>query len=382
MTSPEQHDARSRLLLTGTALGVVALAAIAALLGLGLRPAEPRGDIAVARATSPRSNAARTAERRSDAIAARIPRRRLFARGSVWNRTLSDTAVIDASSVGMVQTLAVEVARERAAGIGPWISVGGTTTLYRVPSGTPTVRVALDEPSIRGGRALQRAFRAVPIPSGARPASGPDGHMTIWQPGTDRLWELYRARHESRWHARWGGAIRRVSKSPGYYTRSAWRGATSNWGATASSLPVIAGTILFDDLKKGRIRHALALNVPAARAGVFAWPAQRTDGNGPDTALPEGAQLRLDPTVDVKALQLSRLGKMIALAAQRHGLIVRDQTGHALSLFLENPARYRRHPYRKWLKDQTPQELLEGFPWERLQVLQMHLCTEAPCRAG
>jgi hypothetical protein len=382
MTPLEQDDARTRLLFAGATLGIVALAALGALLALGLRPADPQGDIAVARSSSPSDQAARTAARRADAIAARIPRGRLFARDSVWNRTVPATAPLDPSSLGMVQELAAEVARERAAGIGPWISVNGTTTLYRVPNGQPRVRVRLDDTSIRGGRALQRAFRAVPIPREARPASGPDAHMTIWQPGTKRLWELYRARRESGWRARWGGAIRRVSKSPGYYTGSAWRGATSNWGATATSLPVIAGTILREDLKKRRIRHALALNVPAARPGVFAWPAQRTDGNGLPTALPEGAQLRLDPTVDVEALNLPKLTEMIALAAQRHGLVVRDQTGHALSLFLQNPVPRRRDPYRKWFKGRTPQELLESFPWDRLQVLQMHLCTQPPCRPG
>jgi hypothetical protein len=381
MTSPEQ-DERTHLLVTGSILGLVALGALAALLALGLRPAEPGGDIAVARVAraGATDRATRTAARRADAMTARIPRRRLFARDSVWNRTLPSTAPLDPTSWTLVQALVAEVARERAAGIGPWISVHGTTTLYRVPDRQPRVRVVLDAPSIRGRRALRRAFRAVPIPSRARPAAGADAHMTIWQPGTNRLWELYRARRGSGWHARWGGAIRRVSKSPGYYTPAAWPGATSNWGATATSLPVVAGTILLDELKKGRIKHALALNIPAARPSVFAWPAQRTDGNGLSTALPEGAQLRLDPTLDVKALQLPKFTEMVALAAQRHGLVVRDQTGHALSLFVENPAPHRRHPYRKWFKGQTPQELLDRFPWDRLQVLQMKLCTEAPCR--
>ena len=37
-----------------------------------------------------------------------------------------------------------------------------------------------------------------------------------------------------------------------------------------------------------------------ARAGVFSWPAQRTDGllDSPD-AIPEGARFRLDPNLDI-----------------------------------------------------------------------------------
>jgi hypothetical protein len=204
--------------------------------------------------------------------------------------------------------------------------------------------------------------------------------MTVWQPSTDKLWEFFGARRQGRrWHARWGGAIRRVSRSRGYYTGAAWPGATRAWGATASSLPVIGGTMLLDELSSGRIEHALAMNVPAARAGVFAWPAQRTDGDGPPTAFPEGARLRLDPTVDIAELQLPRLTRMIARAAQRYGLVVRDQTGHGISLFGENPSQFPGSPYRRYFRGRTPQELLADFPWERLQVLEMHLCTTAPC---
>ena len=32
--------------------------------------------------------------------------------------------------------------------------------------------------------------------------------------------------------------------------------------------------------------------------------------------------------------------RMMAKAAQRYGIIVRDQTGHAISFFAENPSQY------------------------------------------
>ncbi len=194
----------------------------------------------------------------------------------------------------------------------------------------------------------------MPLPRTAKPAPGADRHLTVWQPSTDRLWEFFGARHAANgWHAQWGGAIRRVSKSPGYYTRAAWPGATPNWGATASSLPVIGGTMLLDELKTGRIDHALAINLPAPRAGIFSWPAQRTDGTGPPTALPEGAHLRLDPTVDVSTLHLPKLTRMIARAAQRYGLVVRDQTHHGISLFGEVPTRAARARLSQVLQGQV-----------------------------
>jgi hypothetical protein len=139
----------------------------------------------------------------------------------------------------------------------------------------------------------------------------------------------------------------------------------------------VAGAILAGDLRAGRIDHALAINVPASRAGVFTWPAQRTDGDGGLPTLPVGAHVRLAPDVDVNSLRLPRLTRMIAEAAQRYGLVVRGQD-RAIALVGEDPMRVQ-NPYRKYFLGRTSQQLLANFPWDRLQVLQMHLCTVAPC---
>jgi hypothetical protein len=310
---------------------------------------------------------------------------RLFAPDSVWNAPLAPDAPVDPASAQLVSALDVEVASEVTRGIGPWIATStASTPLYQVPADEPRVRVTLDAPATIPGRsALQAALDAVPIPPGARPAAGPDGHMTIWQPATDTLWELYKANDLSAgWHATWGGAIRQVSHSPGYYTADAWPGATSNWGATATSLPVIAGTILLGDIRAGVIDHALALNLPAPRAGVFAWPAQRSDGTGGPATLPEGARLRLDPHLNLDALTMPPLTRMIARAAQRYGMIVRDQTHGGISLFAEDPAVLGPRPYygpNGAYGGLTPLELLQKFPWSHLEVIQMHLCMKAPC---
>lgn len=376
----KREQAQARLLVAACGCAAAAVVAVAVLLGLGLTRSGP-GAIVVAR--QPEATQ-RASARPAPAVAATAPTGRLFAPTSFWNRRLPAAEAVDPSSPALVGALAVEVQRERQAGIGPWIGTGsGSTPLYRVERHQARGRVDLADGGLRGRRTLQRALASVPIPRGARPDPGGDRHLTIWQPSTDSLWELFGAYHDrSGWHARWGGAIRRVSESPGYYTAAAWPGATRNWGATASSLPVIGGTMLLDELRRGRIDHALAINLPAPRAGVFAWPAQRTDGTGPPTALPEGARLRLDPALDLTSLHLPKLTQMIALAAQRYGLVVRDQTHHAISLFGEVPTAGSANAYRPYYRGRTPGELLARFPWDRLQVLQMHLCTTAPCHKG
>jgi hypothetical protein len=380
--TPDPEEARARVLLTALGFALVALAAVGGLLALGLKRSEPHEVVQrPSRATVSALNAERTQERRSSAVGARDLTGQLFAPSSFWNKRLGDGAPLDPSSATLVQAFTTEIQRERAASIGPWIGAGaGSTPLYRVPQDQPRVRVVLDTSTSRGAKALRRAFASVPIPRNAKPAPGLDGHLTVWQPSTDRLWELFHARRERGvWHADWGGAIRNVSKSPGYYTANAWPGATRNWGATASSLPIVGGTILLSDLQRGRIDHALALNLPAPRAGEFAWPAQRTDGTGPPTALPEGARMRLDPAVNINDLALPKLGRMIARAAQRYGMVVRDQTHHGTSLWAEVVPTGSRRSLGSYLKDKTPAELLANFPWDRLQVLAMHVCKAAPC---
>jgi hypothetical protein len=391
MTPPEVEETRTRVFFAAFGFAIAAVAAIGVLLLLGLKRdakrdavfAPPKTTVSI---VAPASQAQRTAKRRSEALPAERPKSDrpkadLFAPTSFWNQRLPRTTPTDPSSTTLVQALVAEVAREQAATIGPWIGANsGSTPLYRVQRAQHRVRVHLDSRTSRGARALQRAWASVPIPNDAKPAVPPDRHMTIWQPATDTLWDFFGARKVADgWHAEWGGAIRHVSKSPGYYTRAAWPGASRSWGATASSLPVIGGTMLLNELRSGHIDHALALNVPAARPGVFAWPAQRTDGDGPLSALPEGARLRLDPSLDVGSLHLPRMTRMIALAAQRYGLVVRDQTHHGISLFAENPAQFGGDPYKRYFRGRTPPQMLANFPWDRLQVLQMHLCTAAPC---
>jgi hypothetical protein len=304
----------------------------------------------------------------------------LFAPASVWNAPIPADAPVDPNSAYLVQSLTAEIAREEAAGIGPWIqTTDSSTPLYTVPRDQPTIPVRLP---VQSGRfvALQRALLHVPIPANATPAAGSDRHMTIYQPATDRMWDLWEAaKLPDGWHAAWGGAIDHVSRFPGYYTAGAWPGATSQWGATASSFPVIGGTILVRELRRGRIDHALAMDVPDTRAGVFAWPAQRTDGTGGEDTLPEGARLRIDPRVHLGSLGLPPATLVLARAAQRYGIIVRDRTTHATAFYAQDPTPRRYDPYAELFGGESPGALMAAFPWTDLQVMRMSICSTAPC---
>jgi len=304
-----------------------------------------------------------------------VPRGALFAPSSVFNAPLSPNAAIDPSSPQLVARLLEDVNREQHAHNGPWIETTSySTPVYRVSAQQPVVSVKLDnhEP---WARTLRVALRAVPIPPHARPAVGSDAQMTIWQPSTDRLWELWKAsKGPDGWHALWGGAINGVSKSPGYYTSHSWPGARSFWGATATSLPVLGGAMTIAEVKRGSIKHALAIDLPSTRAGVYAWPARRTDGEDPSAnSIPEGTRLRIDPRLNIAGLNLPPIAEEMALAAQRYGMIVRDQTHHAIGFYAEDPTPTGSNPYPMLMEYETPAEILAEFPWKYVEVLRMSL---------
>ena len=303
----------------------------------------------------------------------------LFAPSSVWRAPLPATPALDPAGLEIVGKLQATVAQNLVDRTGPWIeTTGSSTPLYVVGPTQPGVRVTLD-----GGAwatSLQQALNAVPVPNNAVPASGPDKHLTVWQPSTDRLWELWHARKlTDGWHADFGGAIQGVSRDPGYYTTTSWPTLSQPWwGATATSLPVVAGTMLLSELRAGVIPHALSLNIPFARPKAYSWPAQRTDGTSTDLrGIPEGARFRIDPTVNISQLNLPPMTRMMALAVQKYGMVVRDQTAWAVGFHAEDPRQFGgTDPYYGsggFFGGKYPIDLLQKFPWERLQLLKMDL---------
>lgn len=148
---------------------------------------------------------------------------RFFSPTSFWNTAPPASAPLDPESAPLTAALQAEVEAELAVGNGSWIN----TTRYSVPIYTvsaeqPTVRVQLVDSS---SPALQAAFAQVPLPPG-RPAAGTDGHLVVWQPSKNRLWEFWRLQRTTEGpKASWGGTIGSVSTNPGAYGPEAWPGA-------------------------------------------------------------------------------------------------------------------------------------------------------------
>jgi hypothetical protein len=298
---------------------------------------------------------------------------RFFSPESVWNRPLADDEPIDPRSAAYVQSLRAQVQRNFDQRYYPTIATTRwSVPIYVVSADQPRVPVRLVGRAVAYGQGFQRALRGgVPIPADARPAAGADTHIVVYQPATDTMWEFWTAhRRGNGWQVGWGGVMHRVSRSPGHVEAIG----SVQTGATATSLPLVGGLITLRDLRRRSIDHALAVAIPESRAAVWSRPAQRTDGGNPSLdAIPAGARFRLDPSVDIDALNLPPFTAMLARAAQRYGILVRD-TSPVVTFYAQDPTPTGSNPWQAALGSEIP-EMLRRFPWDRLQVVRTQLWT-------
>jgi hypothetical protein len=303
---------------------------------------------------------------------------KLFAPGSVWNARVPDHPALDPNSEAISNTL-LQMTQTHTV----WIDTDAySTPIYTVGPDQPRVPVRLT--SWRSQTSMANLLRqGIPIPRAAQPATGSDAHLTVWQPSKDRLWDLWgSAKSGGKWTAQTADAFNHVSQSPGYSSTESWPPFTDQtWTSTATSLPVSAGTMTVGQIRRGRIGHALALDIPGARAGEYSWPAQQTDGYDNSAAsIPEGAHFVLKRGYNCGKLKL-RIAHTICWAAKYRGLIVRDQAP-GVGLYAEDPVRFgsgAKDPYygsSKLFGGEYPNRFLapDRFPWSQMKLLKMHLC--------
>jgi hypothetical protein len=197
-------------------------------------------------------------------------------------------------------------------------------------------------------------------PDGLRPSGNADGHMAVFQPD-GLVVETYATIVLS------DNTVVCLSYM---VTDSMKAGDGVQNGVTASMIPVYAGLIRRDELAAGKIDHAIKVVVPAEMlAPAYIYPAYAFDrGAMAETppysgTLPMGARLAIPAAVDLARLKLrTRIGKVVAQAAQRYGFVVTDRGGSGITLILEAgmPSTYA------WNRD--VEEDLRSILWETVRV--------------
>ncbi|HVJ47312.1 MAG TPA: hypothetical protein VM511_13045 [Luteolibacter sp.] len=301
------------------------------------------------------------------------PTIQVFSKDSFWYKPIPADAPLHENSENFVK----EFLRQKKAYYGT-VAINTkeyASPVYIVDKKVPKIDVGFNDPRQKAGYvwpALVEQWKDVPLPAYAEPADGTDQELTLYQPSTDTIWEFWLMRKvEGKWVAAWGGKMEKASKNDGIFP--------DRLGTTATSLPFLGGQITAAEMKAQRIDHVMGIAlVDLEHFSVVSWPASRSDGYNPEKSpnrIPEGLRFRLDPSVDVEALQMHPIGKAIARAAQKYGFVIWDKAG-AITLRAENPKGYtlteRPDPYPE-LFGGTPQySILNGFPWDKLQFLPMN----------
>ncbi len=299
---------------------------------------------------------------------------RLYSPESPFNQPLPADPALAPDSARLVQGLArAEAQKGFVLTVDEW-----TVPTYFAGADTPTATVQLGGAPPQWGMAphalayppgsgdglpeqMPSQLHGVPIPPGAVPDPSLDAHMTVVDYAAGCEYDLYGAhRAADGWHAVWANSTR--IDGTGVYP--------SGLGAKASGFASLAGLVWPEELRKGRIDHALFFAYPFTRSGGPVSPATASDGRVDDSgALPEGARLQLDPNLDLDQLGLMPYQRTIAEAMQTYGIVLGD-TGGAFGLYAVGRQGFPGNPYEGLLPDEDFPSL-SPIPTDRFRVLDL-----------
>jgi hypothetical protein len=147
------------------------------------------------------------------------------------------------------------------------------------------------------------------------PIEAGDHHALVLDAFRCQLYELFGAQHPGpgQWSATAAAIfdLRTNQLRPAQWT-----------SADGAGLPVIPGLAKYEEVKTGRIGHALRFTVPNTR-NLYVWPARHAASNKADPVLPPmGARFRLKSSFDVT--RFSPETRVILEALQEYGMMLAD----------------------------------------------------------
>jgi hypothetical protein len=197
--------------------------------------------------------------------------------------------------------------------------------------GRPVIWVPADQPMVPlsvqagcGSSLLASTGTSAPIPRWAPSSGSPGSALTVYQPSSDTVWELYEARPVTTggsganrgWSACWGGKAY-LNTFTGVFSLP--------YGETATGISNLATEVTEADVLSGSIRHAIALQV--ANCSMSVYPANRTNcGYYPGNPA-EGQWFRFSPSVDCAAYDTTPFENEVCVAGKRYGFVIVDQGG-------------------------------------------------------
>jgi hypothetical protein len=210
--------------------------------------------------------------------------------------------------------------------------------LYQANAGTPLQSVATNLGGEGWGQGGPGAVGQMPIPPGATPDDSSDAHMSVITADRTKEYGCWAMNFNVARAGAWFAQLCATSDLTGNGVRPPATVANPWWtahGARACGFPLVAGLIRADEIRAGRIDHALVFAYPALRKNRFTPPASTNSSDGADYGIPCGGRIQFDPSIDVTKLGLSPAGVTIMRALQQYGAYVGDYSG-ALSMYADN----------------------------------------------
>ncbi len=291
---------------------------------------------------------------------------RPFSADSPWNTPIPADAQLESNSAQLVSAFIKSTpwGEHLDINIAKW-----SVPMYWAKASTPLKPMRADTGGL--GWMGSPSTLNMPIPDGARPDPESDAHMVVISEDRSTEWGCYAARYNAAASPAWQAALCATSDLTGTGVRTPEPQAFPWYvahGPRACGFPLSAGLIRVEEIKAGRIDHALALAYPGLLPKKFMSPASTSSAIGDainGVGVPCGGRFQLDPSIDVTKLGLSRAGEIVARALQQYGAYVGDYSG-ALSLYAENSPEAQTY----WSGVMGTYDLLDKVDLNKLRVIK------------
>jgi hypothetical protein len=239
------------------------------------------------------------------------PKCPIFPASNAWNQRV-DRLPAAADSDAIVRSIGVDDHMHADFGSGLWDGGPIGIPITVVGNKTPRSRVSFEYAS-ESDKGPYPIPRGVKIEGGAN-ADG-DRHALLLDKDRCRLYELFAL------YPKPGGGWR--AGSGAIFDLRSNRLRPAGWtSADAAGLAILPGLARYDEVKRGRIDHALRFTVSRSRR-AYVYPARHFASDLTDPSLPPmGLRLRLKASFDTRPFP--RQARIVLEALKRYGMIVSD----------------------------------------------------------
>lgn len=226
----------------------------------------------------------------------------VFPKSNPWNRPV-DSLPVARSSAAIIRSIGASTGLHPDFGSGTWDGGPIGIPLNVVTKKTPRVKLSFDygDESDKG---------PYPIPRNVKVEYGGDRHALMLDRSSCKLYEVYdlHGRHAG------SGAIWNLRSNK--LRPAGWT------SADAAGLPILPGLAREDEVRRGRIDHALRFTVEDSRR-AYIYPARHFASDSTNPSLPPmGLRVRLKADYPLEGFPAQ--ARIILEALKRYGMIVAD----------------------------------------------------------